>query len=538
MKNIVKISGHSLLTHHIIRYLPRILAGIALIFLPEYAPPLRNNGWEPLGAVLGILFVVFSLFGDLPVWFAWTQRIGEWLTPGIAAGTVLLLIQWLLPLSGNSAVYAFSPVVWLAYISIVLVSISFEHSSLPVRIYHSIKRQALSPAVVIPIFIVVVGLLGNLFDGVTIIAISVVIFLALLPEAPAQEASFAMLFGGLISNMITVAAEPTNIKFQDALGPLLDAAHPSYWFANWPISVFGVIFPAVYLAIRFQSQHVTWLVKAASQKFAGTVIESAKSETPNDEMFAEQMLQEDEIVFNAQTIEKQPDTTPQQKQEDILLAKTLEPAKEKTLHRMMAIAALILLAGGIFFHSVIEAAHIYRPGGGDYPLWIFIAPAGIAALIHLLYTKQLNRGWLHIKNELPVWGRLMVIFSLIWFLSNKLSAPSNVFAGFYALPEQARYGLQIILSLLSSLTDNVAIAGMQGAMIINHPIALWQIRLLFILLTWAGGLTYFGCLQSLALNARLHLPSSAWFKAAIPWAIISFIGGIIGLACIIILYPH
>ncbi len=534
MKTIININGQSLTPHQITGYLPKILAGIALIFLPEYAPLLRNNGWEPLGAILGILFIVFSLFGDLPAWIAWTQRIGEWLTPGIAIGTVLLLIQWLFPLSGNSAIYAFSPVVWLAYISIVLVSISFEHSSLPARIYHIINRQALSPAIILPIFIVVVGLLGNLFDGVTIIAISVVIFLAVLPEAAAQEASFAMLFGGLISNMITVAAEPTNIKFQDALGPLLDTAHPSYWLANWPISVFGAIFPAVYLAIRFQSQRVTWLAKAAPQKSALDTKESEK----NDEAFIEQIIQEDEIVFTAQSIEKHPDNALQQEQEDIRLAQALVPAKEKPRHRLMAVTALILLAGGIIVHSIIEAAHIYRPGGGDYPLWIFIAPAGIAALIHLLSTKQIGRGWLHIKNELPVWGRLMVIFSLIWFLSSKLSAPANIFTDFFALPEQARYSFQIILSLFSSITDNVAIAGMQGAMIINHPIALWQIRLLFILLTWSGGLTYFGCLQSLALNARLHLPSSAWFKAAIPWAIVSFIGGIIGLACIFILYPQ
>ena len=72
-----------------------------------------------------------------------------------------------------------------------------------------------------------------------IIAISAIIFFRLLRAEWATRASFALLFGGLISNLITVAAEPTNIKFEDSLSVLLDKVDPSYWLMNWPISVFG-----------------------------------------------------------------------------------------------------------------------------------------------------------------------------------------------------------------------------------------------------------------------------------------------------------
>ena len=49
-----------------------------------------------------------------------------------------------------------------------------------------------------------------------------------------------------------------------------------------------------------------------------------------------------------------------------------------------------------------------------------------------------------------------------------------------------------------SITDNVALAAMQGSLTFNHPLPIWQVRLLFILLTWAGGFTSFGCLHALA----------------------------------------
>jgi predicted cation transporter len=94
-----------------------------------------------------------------------------------------------------------------------------------------------------------------------------------------------------------------------------------------------------------------------------------------------------------------------------------------------------------------------------------------------------------------------------------------------------------VLSLLSAVTDNVALAAMQAGLILNHPLPVWAIRFLFIMLTWAGGLTAFGCLQSLALHAKRPLSMGAWFREARGWAVIALIGGLIGLVAIILIYP-
>ena len=192
----------------------RVLIGAVVAGSSMYVGAFRASGLESLGPLVAIALVVFSLFGDLPSWIAWTQRIGSWLLPGIAVATVVLLVPLLTPAgSRESSLVAFSPSVWAAYLSIVLVGVSFGASDLPERIYALCQRLRVGPAVVIPVFVVVAGLLGNILDGVSIIAISVVILLGLLERLWAVRAAFALLFGGLISNLITVAAEPTNIKF-------------------------------------------------------------------------------------------------------------------------------------------------------------------------------------------------------------------------------------------------------------------------------------------------------------------------------------
>src|SRR5690349_3662087 len=222
--------------------------GCGIVVLPTLWPPLRDSRLQPLGPLLAVMFIVFSLFGDLPSRIAWTQKLGSWLFPGLAVGAIVLLLPLLIPSpTREPSLLAFSPAVWAAHISIVMISISFESSTLPRRIYRVCKAFSLRPASLIPAYIVIVGLLGNLLDGVSIIAISVVIFLSLLPLLWAMRAAFALLFGGLISNLITVAAEPTNIKFQDALHPLLDRVVPPFWLTNWPISVFGILLPALWL---------------------------------------------------------------------------------------------------------------------------------------------------------------------------------------------------------------------------------------------------------------------------------------------------
>ena len=165
------------------RLLAGAVVGCAVVLLPTLWPPLRDLGFQPLGPLLAVALIVFSLFGDLPSWIAWTQRLGSWLFPGLAVGTVLILIPLLLPTPGReTSLVAFSPSVWAAYISIVMVSVSFEASTLPKRIYRLCKSSVLRPATFIPLYVAVAGLLGNVLDGVSIIAISVVIFLSL-PDA-------------------------------------------------------------------------------------------------------------------------------------------------------------------------------------------------------------------------------------------------------------------------------------------------------------------------------------------------------------------
>ena len=124
-----------------------ILFGIALVVLPYSLPIFHSAGLQALGPLLGILFTVFSLFGELPPGLLWTQRLGSWMFAGIAFGTIWLL----LPLTAETSTHessflAFSPQVWGAYISIILVSLAFEQSSLPLRIYHFFQSLKIAPA--------------------------------------------------------------------------------------------------------------------------------------------------------------------------------------------------------------------------------------------------------------------------------------------------------------------------------------------------------------------------------------------------------
>jgi hypothetical protein len=458
------------------------LIGLLVVGGSTWAEPLQASGWQALGPLLGIVMIVCSLFGDLPPSVAWLQRLGSFVYPGVALGTVLLLIPFVLPSKGHeSSVVAFSPNVWAAYISIVLVGISFETSDLPHRIYRFCRKLPVGPAVVIPIYIIAMGLSGNILDGVSIMAISVVIFLSLLPLVWALRASFALLFGGLIANLVTVAAEPTNIKFQDVLHSLLDRISPPYWFTNWPISVLGILAPALLLALAMWYSGATWREDPASA-FAETV-------------------------------------------------------SREGLRLVLSMLAIVLLAVGIIAHAVVLAHGASTTAGFDAPLWIFLLPAGVLAVLHLLVIHRGPSAVDHISQELPIWGKLMVIFSLLWFLGNAVSGTRDVFAPFFQWPEPLRYGMMVLLSLASSITDNVALAAMQGSILIAHPLTIWQIRLLFILLTWAGGFTPFGCLQSLTTNSRLNLSTGAWFRETLPWAVAAILGGLTGLVLLGLLYP-
>lgn len=463
--------------------------GLAVLLLPTLAPPLRSLGLEALGPILAIALIVFSLFGDLPAWVSWTQRLGAWLFPGLALGTIVLLVPLLVPAGGaESSFFAFSPAVWAAYLSIVLVSISFEKSTLPARLYRWCKSQSRSPATLIPLYVIVAGLLGNILDGVTIIAISVVIFLSLLPLRWAMRASFALLFGGLISNLITVAAEPTNIKFQDALHAFLDRVTPSYWATNWPISVFGILLPAAWLAVEMR-----W-------------------------------GREGKVGWRPEDVTGQPGFD--------------ERIPQKDRELLLSAFAVGLLGTGIIAHSVLQAIAASSATPQEIvPLWLLLLPGGIVAVIHLLGIRRISAAGQHIQHEWPVWGKLMIIFSLLWFLTNALTEPANILAAFFTWPEVVRYSLMVVLSLASSITDNVALAAMQGSLLLNHPLSIWEVRLLFILLTWAGGFTPFGCLQSLALNGRLGLSTGGWFRQTFLWAGLAIVGGLVGLALISLLYP-
>jgi hypothetical protein len=464
-----------------------VLVGSVVVGASTWGAELRALGLQPVGPLVAIALVVVSLFGELPAWVSWLTRVAGWLYPGIALGTVLLLVPWLLPAPGHeTSLLAFSPRVWAAYISIVLVGVSFEASDLPSRLYRLCRSLRVGPAVVVPVYVALAGLAGNILDGVSIVAISVIIFLGLLPRLWAVRASFALLFGGLISNLITVAAEPTNIKFQDVLRGLLDGVHPSYWLTNWPISILGILVPVVFLAGWMRREQVTW---------------------------RERDLGGSAIAFSGRSL-------------------------RGALPVVLSVLALLLLAGGIVAHAVLMARGV--PAGifgTEWPLWLLLLPAGVLALLHLRSVRNLGAAGKHVRQEWSVWGKLMVIFSLLWLLANGLTEPTNALAVFFTWPEQVRYSLMVLLALASSITDNVALAAMQGALITAHPIVVWQIRLLFILLTWSGGFTPFGCLQSLALNGRLRLSTGAWLRETRVWAALSLAGGLTGLVLIALLYP-
>jgi hypothetical protein len=82
----------------------------------------------------------------------------------------------------------------------------------------------------------------------------------------------------------------------------------------------------------------------------------------------------------------------------------------------------------------------------------------------------------------------------------------------------------------------VALAAMQAGLILNHQLPVWAIRFLFIMLTWAGGLTAFDCLQSLALHAKHPLSMGVWFREARMGGDYAY-RGLIGLVAIILIYP-
>ena len=173
----------------------------------------------------------------------------------------------------------------------------------------------------------------------------------------------------------------------------------------------------------------------------------------------------------------------------------------------------------------------------NWPLWQLLLPAGTVAIIGTAYLHRGHEAREHFKTESAVWLKLLVIFSLLWLIINIFADYPNISSVFFLLPFPVQYALMIVLSLLSSVTDNVALASMQGSIMLQHPVAIWQMRLLFILLTWAGGLTSFGCLQSLALNSHLKLSTKQWLRETPLWAGYALIGGLLGLLAIKFIYP-
>lgn len=467
---------------HLSKKIVPIILGCLLVGSTIWLPFLSQNGFEPIGPIFGIMLIIFSLFGELPPWLSWMQKVGNFLYQGISLATVFLLVPLLIPFGNHqSSFFAWSPTVWLAYISIILVGISFETSTLPGKIYQFCKNSTLSPYILIPLYVIIAGLLGNILDGVSIVIISTVILMHLLSPKWVVRSLFALLFGGLISNLITVAAEPTNIKFQDVLGSLLTKIHPSFWVTNWPICVLGILFPALFLGILMKREQVTW--KADED---GKIIIFHK--TFKDPLYIDTIL---------------------------------------------AFVAAQFLALGIIAHAVFENISSLQ----NIPLWVLLLPAGIAALNHLFVGERLTETIEHIQEQAPVWIKLIVIFSLLWFLQNGLSSTKSITSLFFFLPASMQYSLLTLLSLASAVTDNVALAAMQGSIIIAHPLAVWKIRLLLILLTWAGGLTPFGCLQSLSINHRLKLSTGQWIKETPVWAGLAIVGGVLGLFLISFLYP-
>jgi hypothetical protein len=457
--------------------------GFLLVVAPLAVPILRNAGLSSLGPLLGITCIVCSLFGELPRWISWTQRLGMALSPGIAAGTVLVLLLYILP-NGHreSSFYAISPAVWGAYFSIVLTTLLFRFSSIPRRIYAFVQRIQVQPYILIPLAVIIAGLAGNVLDGVTIISIAVIIFLGLLERMWALRASFALLFGGLISNLITVAAEPTNIKFDEVMHAQLASVHPYYWLTNWPISILGIVLPAIILAVLMRRAGVAW---------------------------------------------KTPEPDPEHLYAD-------EEKKDDPKEVFLSLSAISLLGLGVILHAVWAATHFL---GYAWPLWQLLLPAGIMSVIGIVYVRRQTEAKAHFKTESAVWLKLIIIFSLLWIVITVCSQYPNVTSVFFALPFPLRYIFMIILSLLSAVTDNVALASMQGSIMLQHPVAIWQMRLLFVLLTWAGGLTPFGCLQALALNSHIKLSTKQWYREVPVWAGWSLLGGLMGLVLIGLLYP-
>ncbi|NOS68089.1 MAG: hypothetical protein HOO67_07075 [Candidatus Peribacteraceae bacterium] len=456
--------------------------GIALTVGTVWAPPAVQNLFGAAGPVVGIVLIIFSLFGELPARLSWMQRLGTALFPGVAAGTFLLLLPLLAPVNGRpTSLQAFSPAVWAAYISIVLTGISFEHSPLPNALYHFCQKIGLKPFILIPLYVVVMGLLGNILDGVSIVIISCVLLFNLLPSAWATRALFALLFGGLISNLVTVAAEPTNIKFHETLGPLLHTVTPSFWLTNWPICLFGILVPAAWLGILMARSGVEW-----------------KPHEPQTMHIPGDTKRHVTGIFNSG----------------------------------LGVCTVTLLAAGIVAHAIMDTIGTSI----SVPLWILLLPAGIAAVVHLSSSGVGHVIHHHLREQIPIWFKLMVIFSLLWFIEHGLSG-SGMFGFFFLLPPAFQFTLLIVLSLCSAVTDNVALAAMQASIILSHPLAIWQIRLLLVLLTWAGGLTPFGCLQSLSINHRLKFSTNAWLKECPVWAMLSLCGGIAGLLFTFFLYP-
>ncbi len=459
-----------------------ITLGAVLICSTTWLPFLSQNGFAPIGPLFGIVLIVCSLFGEVPSWLSWTQKLGSILYPSIALATIFLLIPHLFPQHNHeSSFFAWSPSVWLAYISIILVGISFETSTIPGGIYEFCKKSVVKPHILVPSYVIIAGLLGNILDGVSIVIISTVILIRLLSEKWAIRSLFALLFGGLISNLITVAAEPTNIKFQDVLAQLLNNVHPSFWVTNWPICVLGIVFPAILLGFLMRKEQTTWKVEEGGKI----------------------------IIFHRSF-------------KDPLYIDTI-----------LASIAAGFLAVGIITHAIFENI----PTLQNIPLWVLLLPAGLAALNHLFVGERLIETMEHVEEQAPVWIKLIVIFSLLWFLQNGLVHAKSVVGLFFLLPHGIQFGLLTLLSLASAVTDNVALAAMQGAIIIAHPLAIWKIRFLLIILTWAGGLTPFGCLQSLSINHRLKLTTGNWTRETPLWAGTALVGGLLGLLLIGFFYP-
>ena len=107
----------------------------------------------------------------------------------------------------------------------------------------------------------------------------------------------------------------------------------------------------------------------------------------------------------------------------------------KVVELGLSLAAVGLLAAGIILHAVPDNnLEIFGFSLAQRPLWLLLLPAGNIAIVYLFIRQGGIASSQFILHELPVWECLMVIFSLLWLLTNGLTQQANAFAVFFTWP--------------------------------------------------------------------------------------------------------